>query len=188
MKIEKEFPDYTLLLEKVSRGDDFAFTQLYDIFANDLIRHIMSKIQDEEKAEDILHDLFLSLWKNRQNLINIQSLPSYLYSSCRYLILNNLRKELLKGKSISITDIDVINEEVSIEDRIHYRYVIDIVENEIENLPQKCREVFKLSRQNYLSNKEISNQLNISESTVEKHINKAIRLLRSSTKRFLLFF
>ena len=86
---------------------------------------------------------------------------------------------------------DFADETITIEDRLYYRYIIDIVSREIENLPEKCQEVFKLSREYYMSNKEIAQKLNISESTVEKHINKAIKHLRTATSHlfhFTLFF
>lgn len=185
---DRKTQDFRLLLERIAKGEERAFSDLYDLFAADLNRHILSKVSDIVIAEDILHDLFLSLWKNRHNMLNVISLPAYLYSSCRYLILAHYKKSLQHHSLIDIDELDVLDENVSIEERMHYRYVIDIVNNEIENLPEKCREVFKLSRDEFLSNKEIATRLDISESTVEKHINKAIRRLRGATKYFLIFF
>lgn len=182
---EREQADFQVLLERVAKNDQAAFSALYDLFAAELIKHILSKIGDKEVAEDILHDLFLSLWKNRARINQIQSLPAYLYSSCRYLILNYFRQQIQKGIKTDIENLDLLDNTIPIEERMHYRYVIDIVDNEIENLPEKCRQIFKLSRKDYLSNKEIAQQLNIAESTVEKHINKAISRLRSVTKNFL---
>ncbi|MCI0921908.1 RNA polymerase sigma factor [Sphingobacterium rhinopitheci] len=183
-----EFPDFRRILERIANGDERAFAILYDFFAEDLIRHILSKVANKQVAEDILHDLFLTLWRNRLRLTDIESLPAYLYSSCRYLILAYYRKQLKEGNSIDLHELDILDDSVSLEDRIHYRYVIDIVSNEIENLPVKCREIFKLSRSEYLSNREIAERMNISVSTVEKHINKAISRLRNATKRNLFFF
>lgn len=180
--------DFHPLLKRIVKEDKRAFSELYDLFSADLTKHIVLKVSDPQVAEDILHDLFLSLWRNRHNLLEIESLPAYLYSSCRYLILAHYRKELKRANPVDLEELDILDESVSLEDRMHYRYVIDMVANEIENLPEKCREVFKLSRTEYLSNKEIAARMAISESTVEKHINKAISRLRNITKKFLLFF
>lgn len=185
---DSKLTDFRALLERIVAGDERAFSILYDLFSADLTKHILSKVSDAQVAEDILHDLFLSLWRNRQNMLEIESLPAYLYSSCRYLILAHYRSELKRANSKEIEDLDILDETVPLEERLHYRYIIDIVSNEIENLPEKCREVFKLSRSEFVSNKEIAQRLAISESTVEKHINKAIRRLRDVTKKFLLFF
>ncbi len=185
---DSRLTDFRLLLERIVEGDERAFSLLYDLFSDDLTKHILSKVSDAQVAEDILHDLFLSLWRNRHNMLDIESLPAYLYSSCRYLILAHYRTELKRANPMDLEHLEILDETVPLEERLHYRYIIDIVSNEIENLPDKCREVFKLSRSEFLSNKEIAQRLDISESTVEKHINKAIRRLRDVTKNFLLFF
>ncbi|ULT28027.1 sigma-70 family RNA polymerase sigma factor [Sphingobacterium sp. E70] len=149
------------------------------------------KISSREAAEDILHDLFISVWKNRAFITEIESLPAYLFSSCRYLVLAHYRKEMRMQVTQGVEHLEFEDQSIPIEDRLYYRYVIDIVAKEVENLPQKCQEVFKLSREYYMSNKEIAQKLGISASTVEKHINKAIRHLRTATGHlfhFVLFF
>lgn len=186
--IKVKTSNFSLLLEEISEGNERAFAELYDVFSADLIRHIVSKVDDTQVAEDILHDLFLSLWRNRENMREIESLPAYLYSSCRYLIIAHYRQVLKHPDLLDLNELDVLDESISLEDRMHYRFVIDMISTEVENLPEKCREVFKLSREDYLSNKEIASRLAISESTVEKHINKAIRRLRVVSKKNLLFF
>jgi len=190
MKNNKSYP-YQQLLPLIQQGDQQAFTVLYDLFASDLIAFIARKITDNSVAEDILHDLFISVWKNRTTINEIESLPAYLFSSCRYLILAHYRKAMRVQIAYGFEDIDVEDPSISLEDRLYYRYIIDVAAKEVENLPEKCREVFKLSREYYMSNKEIAQKLGISESTVEKHINKAIRHLRTATSHlfhFILFF
>lgn len=182
---------YQELLPLIKQGDQRAFAVLYDLFAPDLISFIAKKIANSETAEDILHDLFISVWRNREMIDEIESLPAYLFSSCRYLILAQYRQEMKIKLTHDFEHLEFEDETIPIEDQLYYRYIIDIVTKEIENLPDKCKAVFKLSREYYLSNKEIAYKLNISESTVEKHINKAIRHLRTATSHlfhFVLFF
>ncbi|PUV22118.1 MULTISPECIES: RNA polymerase sigma factor [Sphingobacterium] len=182
---------YQDLLPLVQQGDQRAFSALYDLFAPDLTSFIAKKISSREVAEDILHDLFISVWKNRALIEKIESLPAYLFSSCRYLVLAHYRKEMKLKITQNVEHLEFADQSINIEDRLYYRYIIDIVAKEVENLPHKCREVFKLSREYYMSNKEIAIKLEISESTVEKHINKAIRHLRTATSHlfhFILFF
>lgn len=183
---------YAKLLLGISEGNEKAFSELYDIFYPELTRHVLSKVNDQIIAEDILHDLFFSLWKNRESILKIKSVPAYLYSSVRYLILRYYRMKKVQEFNLSdLDDIEGVLDESSIEDRLYYRYILDEVQSEIENLPEKCKEVFKLSRENYLSIQEISEKLSISESTVKKHINRALRQLRSFTKgkfSFILIF
>ncbi|MDF2479205.1 MAG: polymerase sigma-70 factor [Sphingobacterium sp.] len=190
MKNTKSY-QYQELLPLIQQGDQRAFSVLYDLFAPDLTSFIGKKISSREAAEDILHDLFISVWKNRALIQEIESLPAYLFSSCRYLVLAHYRKEMKMHITQGVEHLEFEDQSIPIEDRLYYRYVIDIVAKEVENLPQKCQEVFKLSREYYMSNKEIAQKLGISESTVEKHINKAIRHLRTATGHlfhFILFF
>jgi len=184
----EESHSYNQLLEAISDGNERAFSLFYDLFATELSRHILSKVNDHEVAEDILHDLFLSLWKNRSRLTEIKSVPAYLYSSCRYLILAFYRKrDRTNTMQLDLASIDALDDDIPIEDRLYYRYTLDIIESEIENLPTKCRQIFKMSRIEHLSNKDIAEKLSIAESTVEKHINKAISRLRKFSRPYLLF-
>ncbi|SUJ03635.1 RNA polymerase sigma factor [Sphingobacterium spiritivorum] len=179
---------YLPLLAKIANHDQHAFSELYDMFYPSLSRHILQKVDDSTVAEDLLHDLFLSLWKNRENLLKIESLPAYLYSSCRYLVIAYYQKKTAVEYYDDLSDYYLLLEEQPLEERLHYRYVLDIVEQEIENLPEKCKQIFKLSREEFKTNKEIAKDFDISESTVENHINKAIKRLKSVTRHFFHFF
>jgi len=182
---EEQNTAYSTLLTAIEQSNEKAFVMLYDLFSKDLSKYILSKISDLDLAQDILHDLFLSVWKNKDKLKEIKSLPAYLYSSCRYLIMAYYRKRVNSEVSeFDLSQLDILDESVELEDRLHYRYIIDLVEQEIENLPEKCKTVFKMSRYEYLSNKEIATRMDITESTVEKHINKAITRLRSISKLY----
>ena len=187
MKLVEDI-EYNKLLRLVSKGDTSSFTILYDLFWSDLLTHILTKVSDLAVAEDIIHDIFVSLWNKREKIEEIESIPAYLFSAARYKIFSHYRKqELIKIKEkeyhLSINECSY-----SVDDRLYYRYLLDIVSSEIENLPEKCREVFKLSRFSYLTNKEISERLGVSESTVENHINKALRRLKKVLDRTNILF
>lgn len=185
-KLDKH--SYTSLLADIASGNQAAFSKLYDLFYPALIQHVVSKINDEAVAQDILHDLFLSLWKSRERVEQIQSLPAYLYTSVRYLILSHLKKNAFLDKQEEVEMLDIDSGEEPLEDRLHYRYLLDIVHQEIDNLPEKCRAIFKMSREDYMSNKEIAAYLQISESTVENQIRKALQRIKVVTKDFSCFF
>jgi RNA polymerase sigma-70 factor (ECF subfamily) len=179
---------YHHLVDPISKGDQKAFTALYDLFYPSLAQHILQKLDNETVMQDILHDLFLSIWKNREKLQEIDSLPGYLYSSCRYLVLAHIRRSTLVQYSDNVYNLDFQITNESLEDRLYYRYLIDIVNAEIEKLPTKCKHIFKLSREQHLSNKEIADRLGLSESTVENHINRAIKQLRGVIQHYLFLF
>ena len=185
-KFDKQ--SYADLLADIANGNQAAFSKLYDLFYPALIQHVVSKINDETVAQDILHDLFMSLWKSRERIVEIESLPAYLYASCRYLIINHLKKASLKNKHEEIESLEIDSREEPLEDRLYYRYLLDRVNQEIDNLPEKCRAIFKMSREQYMSNKEIAAYLQISESTVENQIRKALQRIKVVTKDFSCLF
>lgn len=185
-KFDKQ--SYTDLLAQIAGGNQAAFSKLYDMFYPALIQHVVSKINDETIAQDILHDLFMSLWKSRERIVEIESLPAYLYASCRYLIISHLKKAAVENRHEEIESLEIDSREEPLEDRLYYRYLLDKVNQEIDNLPEKCRAIFKMSREQYMSNKEIAEYLEISESTVENQIRKALQRIKVVTKDFSCLF
>lgn len=178
------------LLELIAQGNHKAFAQLYDLFWPELLNFILMKVNDTQVAEDIVHDLFVSLWNRRETILEIESIPAYFYSACRYMVFRYYRNKAIVNYTEEEREIE--DQTQSLDERLYYRYLLDMVEKEVEKLPEKCKQIFKLSRYSYLTNKEIAEKLAISESTVENHINKAIKRLRASSykvmKVFLFFF
>lgn len=178
---------YTSLLADIAIGNQQAFSKLYDLFYPALIKYVVSKIKDPSSAEDILHDLFMSLWRGRSKIQEIESLSAYLYTSCRYLIFEYIRKSSVWNTHEDLADLDIQYMETPLDERLYYRYLLDMVNKEIENLPEKCRQVFKLSREELKSNKDIAEYMGISESTVENQINKALKRLKLVSKDYFMF-
>jgi RNA polymerase sigma-70 factor (family 1) len=179
-KFEKD--SYSTLLAKVASGDQNAFSELYTLFYPSLLQHIFIKIGNEAAAEDILHDLFYSLWKSREKVIEIESLPAYLYTSCRYLIFEYLKSETTTALNEDSANLEIDSDEQPLEDRLYYRFLLDTINKEIENLPEKCRQIFKMSREQYKTNREIAEYLQISESTVQNQIREALKRLKIATR------
>lgn len=183
-----QIESYNSLLDDIANGNQQSFSRLYDLFHPTLIQFVNSKVNDLSSAEDILHDLFLSIWRNREKIQEIEYFPAYLYSSCRYLVIDHIRKSSVWNNTEGLEDLNIEYEEAPLEDRLYFRYLLDMVNKEIENLPEKCREIFKLSRNEFKTNKDIAEALGISESTVENQINKALKRIRIITKNRFVFF
>lgn len=178
---------YASLLADIAAGDQQAFSKLYNLFYPSLVQYVVAKVNDQSSADDILQDLFMSVWRSRDRILEIESLPAYLYSSCRYLIIEHVRKSLIWNKHEDAADLEIQYKETALEDRLYYRYLLDMVNKEVENLPEKCRKIFKMSREEFKSNKEIAEYMGVSESTVENQINKALKKIRFATRKLFLF-
>ena len=134
---------------------------------------------DSDLAEDIVQNVFMSIWKNRNKLKDQFVVKSYLYKS----VYNEFIDQYRKKKAVLTLEkkhIDALTYIVEEEDEKSLEKLISIVKKEIEKLPPKCKQTFLLSKEEGLTNLEISEYLNISIKSVEAHITKAFSVLRKS--------
>jgi RNA polymerase sigma-70 factor (family 1) len=172
------------LIELLRQGDMAAFDALYDRYWRLLYNLAYQKIRDRDLAEELVQDLFINLWVRRERLQVQTSMAAYLSMGVRYMIIKFFQKERVQQRYEQTLALQP-NYANSTEESLGYQELQQVIEQEINKLPEKCREVFQLSRYDHLSQKEISLKLHISEKTVENHIGKALKLLRLSLKDFI---
>lgn len=167
---------------------DKLFRDLFENYFTGLCLFSMKFVTNEDIAKDIVHDVYIELWKKKSEIDFSSSLKSYLFTSVRNRSLNYIRDhrkihpegvEQLKNEPGHETTPDEEMQRMETEGRIN---------NAIQSLPEKSREVFELSRFENLKYIEIARQLNISVKTVEAHMSKALQLLREKLKDLLLVF
>jgi RNA polymerase sigma-70 factor (family 1) len=165
------------LFALVQRDDKKAFEQLYDRYWSFLLDYAYKPLQCRQKAEDLVQEIFISLYQRRNTITFSVSLRAYLSQALKFKVMNEYRSQVVREKyqrSISSkhyysSDVAHHCETKELEHSI-YRLV--------KLLPEKCKQVFLLSRNEDYSYKEISGGLGISVSTVEKHISKALKILK----------
>jgi RNA polymerase sigma-70 factor, ECF subfamily len=172
------------LYEEMKKGKEYAFDFFFNYYYPGLCVYVQKMISlPEQEARDIVQDTFIKFWNDREKL-NIQySIRSYLFISVKNRCFDILRK---KDRNIKIQE---ISEAYDIPEESFDTYVFSELENlfigSLEKLPERCREVFELSRLHGLKNKEIASKLNISEKTVENQITKALHVLKNELKDYL---
>ncbi len=181
MKKYKKY-DNQELLSLVSGDDKVAFTELYNRFWQPLFAIAVNRTTERETAEDIVHDVFAGLWANRSK-IKIESLENYLAVSVKYAVFSKI-KRLVRERELKQHLEGAIVVEMKVEEALHYKRILELVNQEVERLPEKCRLIFKYSREAGMPVKEIAAQMNISPKTVENQLTKAIRQLRLATRSF----
>lgn len=163
-------------------GHEDAFGILYKRHISELLTIAYSKISNIELAEDLVQDSFISFYKQKNQLSNTISIRAYLYVTLKHKIYNHHSKNVSHRRYAE--HIQQVSTELdeSMVYHIETKELEQQLKNEIENLPAQCQTVFKLSRQDFLSNKEIAAVLKISVNTVEQHMRRALRQLRGLWK------
>ncbi|KGE15123.1 RNA polymerase, sigma-24 subunit, ECF subfamily [Sphingobacterium deserti] len=159
-------------------GKQTAFSLFFDRYWKEFYAYVYRILQDQEESTDILQDTFAALWEQREKLGQVQSIKAYVYTIIHHKavksIKNNIKLRHLKdelGKYFPSHD-DKLAQEVNA------RELAALINEEIQNLPPRMREIFLLSRNEYLSYREIAEQLSISENTVKKQVSLSIKQLK----------
>lgn len=168
------------LVARVRSGDERAFDLIYkDHWLR--LYHLAARItEDDAVAQDIIQDTFVSFWEKgcRKDILSIEG---YLYQAVKYRCFMHLRSGSISKKHLE--HFRQIISSVTLEHEFETREMEELLQRSIENLPEKCREVFYLSRFKSLPNKKIAEKLHISPKTVENQITKALKHLRLSMEK-----
>lgn len=174
------------LLEMLRSDSKPAFAELYGRYWKKLFAVAANKTGSPEEAEEIVQDIFIILWQRRHSIIIETSLGAYLAVSVKYRVLKTLAKRHQHQKyadhSLNFLEASIN----STEEWLEFEELRTRLEALVTNLPEKCRLVYRLSREEGFSQKEIANEFGISEKTVEAHIGKALRILRTGLTQLLL--
>lgn len=166
------------ITDLIKSGDQMAFTEIYNRFKGVLYIYACKITKDEDIAEDLIQELFVSIWDRRQIINFNTSVASYLYSAVRYRFFDLVDKQKVRADYITALQTFLDQGDHSTDNYIFEKELSLIIEKEISNLPSKMREVFLLSRKENLSNKDIAQRLNISEKTVKNQISTSLKILR----------
>lgn len=170
------------LQQKISVcNDQQAFQQLFKKFFTSLFAFSSSIVKVKEIAEEIVEDVFLKLWINRKNIINISNIRVYLYIAVKNHSLNYINRNCNK-KNIELNNLDVVCGELSSnpEDLMIVSEMLLAINKAIHELPPKCRIVYKLVKEDGLQYKDVAEILSISPRTVENHIALALRRIAAA--------
>ena len=165
-------------------GDEDAFCELYATYKNRLLYFAMRFVKTRDFAEDIFQDAFTVIWQGRRFIDPNASFSSYLYTIMRNRILNQIRnmekedtlKESILSQAIDYSD-DTKNNILSGD-------LKNIIQKAFESLTPRQQEIFRMSREELLSHKEIADKLGISIHTVQEHISLALHTIRTYLTKY----
>ena len=174
------------LLDLLRSGDRSAFSEIYNRYWKNIFTVASNKIGQLEEAEEIVQDIFISLWNRREEIVITSNLNAYLAVSAKYRVIKILAKRNQYNKYAIHSQNHIPLTANSTEDWFEFVELRSRLEILVSKLPEKCRLVYKASREDGYSQKQISAEFGISEKTVEAHISKALKSLRTGLGQIFL--
>ncbi len=172
-------------LQHRARNDDVsAFEMLFRKYYSGLVNYACSFTKDFDAAEEIVQEFFYNYWKNRKE-INIRlSVKSYLYRSVRNNALKYLESQAVRRRYAERVIDEKKGSSVFENPGMEYSELNDLIEDTLNELPERCSQIFRMSRYDGLKYEEIASELSVSVKTVEANMGKALKLLRERLEKY----
>ncbi len=177
-------------INELKSGNEKVFRQIMETWYSRLLNFANGYLNNEENAREAIQDVFLHLWDHRAKLAENTSLNAYLFTLTRNRCIDFIRRERLMLQFRT----DKQEEYLRLTENYHALsdpildgiFALELqteIDCAVSSLPEQCRKVFIMSRTHGMKNKEISNLMNLSEKTVESHLTKALRTIRTTLEK-----
>jgi RNA polymerase sigma-70 factor, ECF subfamily len=170
--------DEKTLILGLQKGSIPAFEKIFSLFHKRIYNFSLRLCQSSDEAEEIEQRVFVALWEQRGQVNENKSLTSYLYTIARYMVYQGFRQKIYQKAAFDHFVFNSIDLSESTKDEVLFNELLSFLESVIERLPERQREIFKLSRFSGLTYRQIADQLNITENTVDTQIRRALEFVR----------
>lgn len=173
------------LLYLMSKDREQAFNELFNRYWDKLLQKAIQKIDDVMEAENIVQDVFVSLWRRRKELKITNSFSHYLLVSVKYRIIKVLNRQRVRRVYFEegCSSIDLLDD--STRQYLDFVELQERLEQLVGNLPEKARLIYRMNKEEGMSYREIASELDITEKAVDAHLGRVKKALRSGLQRFL---
>ncbi len=183
--------DSNIFASKIKSGDIESFELFYNMEFDNIVYFVNSYLHDIYLSEDVAQESLISLWNKRTQIDADKNLRAFLYTIAKNKAINLLKSKLYSCNSVRINEINAdlfaINDE-SMENELNALELKTLIDRTIDNLPSTVKESFVMSRKMGMTNKEISEEKQMSLTGIEYHIKISLKILRLKLKEFFLFF
>lgn len=166
------------LVNLLSEDDEHAYLEIFSRYNKLLYSHAYNKLREREDAMDIVSEVFYALWIRRAQSLPKENLVGYLFMAVRYKIADFLSRKQVKEHYVQSLQTYIDQAEIDTDHLVREKQLKEIIEEEIAALPPRMQEIFRMSRFEQMSHKEIAEKLQLSDQTVKDQIKKALRILR----------
>lgn len=172
------------LLTLLKSGDGAALEEIYKRYSETVFLAAFRKVRSKEVAEELVQNIFISLWAKREQA-QIAKLEAYLHTAVRYQVIDYIRSKILRERYSQFAREQHSLDETASESRLLLQELSIAIDNTIKKLPQKTQEIFRLSRYEHRSVKEIAQYMNLSEKAVQYHVTQSLKFMRLHLRDFI---
>jgi len=176
------------LITLLCEGDQSAFTEIYNRYWKQVLHYAAHKTGDITAAEDIVQDVFVSLWKRREQLEISSEFKNYLNVSIKYRVLKFLNRERTKrlAEESNIIDYDILDD--STQQYLDFDELRSALEEMIGKLPERSALIYRMNKEDGMSHREIANEMKMSEKAVNANLVRTKKILRAGLHSILAGF
>lgn len=167
--------DSEYLKLQIAEGSEDAFKLMFDTYSRSLFHLSYAFLHSRELAEEAVLDVFMTIWNKRTSLTSVKDIKKYLYMSVKNQSLYYIRRNGTNNNSLDLYEVELLSDHSTPESALLDNEYQVLIQEAINSLPPKCREVFRLVLADKLKNREIAEILGISEKTVDQHIALAYK-------------
>jgi RNA polymerase sigma-70 factor (ECF subfamily) len=175
-----QYPDDKLIIKNLKEGDVLSFDNIFKKYNKKVYYFAISYLKNKEEAEDVVQEVFMNLWKCREQINEYYVFSKYLFKITYNATCKKFRKQASDKKQLEEVLKNIILEDNSTNLEIEYNNLLEIANLIIEKLPSRQKEIFLLSTQEQLTNEQIAQQLNISKKTVDNYLTITKTFLKKS--------
>jgi len=166
------------IINGIIKGEVKAFDKIFEIYNQKLYRFAKSILKNREDAKDVVQEVFVRIWQNRNEIKEYSTFKSYLFTIAYNIIVDHFRKRLKDKKYKDFLEANINEVDSSQEKHIEFSDLNKLYEQSVEQLPPRRKLIYKMNRNEGLTYKEIAERLNISRNTVRNQMAKTLQFLR----------
>ncbi|WP_341837194.1 sigma-70 family RNA polymerase sigma factor [Chitinophaga pollutisoli] len=176
--------DAPALYQRIAAGDEHAFRQLFGLLAPRLLAMALRITGSPAVADDLVQETFLKVWIARDQLTGLAQPESWVKKICFFLAVNLVRRQQIRDKVMNAVGHErQLDQNLPVEEMVEFRQLLALVNDAVRQLPEKQRQIYRLSREQSLSIREISDRMGLADSTVKNLMVMALKHIRGSLQK-----